>query len=132
MKTQLTVEVVNRLDELGEDRRRTMLRVAALDAAVDSVNGATITLTTGAILVASAQLMTAGSFTVGDFALFMTYVGQRSIFSDSGTIGWAIEQYKKTRVALERLFDHMPSSSRQRLVRHQPLEVDRELPLRPR
>ena len=113
---------VNRLDELAEDRRRAMLKITGLDAGIESANGATMTLITGAILVASAQMMTEGSFTVGDFVLFMTYVGKRSVFSSSGTIGWAMAQYKKTRVALERLFALIPSTFRENLVRHRPLE----------
>lgn len=121
-------QAVNHLDRKSESRRRAALSATALDAAMTAVNGATITLTTGALMVASAQLMREGSFTVGDFALFMTYVGQRSVFSSSDAIGWAIVQYKRTKVALERLFDLLPPASRQSLVDHRPLYFDGEIP----
>ena len=129
LKVAATEEhAVNHLDRKSESRRRAGLSATALDAAMTAVNGATITLTTGALMVASAQLMREGSFTVGDFALFMTYVGQRSVFSSSDAIGWAIVQYKRTKVALERLFDLLPPASRQSLVDNRPLYFDRELP----
>ena len=119
---------VNHLHRQSESRRRAMLGTTALDAAMTAVNGATVTLTTGAIMLASARLMRDGSFTVGDFALFMTYVGQRSVFSSSDAIGWAIVQYKRTKVALGRLFELLPPASRQSLVDHHPLYFDREPP----
>ena len=109
------------LDDRSTTRRRAMLRVTAVEAAMGAINGITVATTAGLVLIASAHLMRAGSFTVGDLALFMTYIGGRSFFSSTQMIGFAIAQYSIARVSLKRLLALIPDSRQLDLISHQPM-----------
>ena len=60
---------------LGETRRRADMKEGLLDGLIEALNGSVVTVSTGVILLAAAQFMRAGSFSVGDFALFVFVAG---------------------------------------------------------
>ena len=63
---------MQRFDELGAVRKEAAVRDAVLNTLIRSMNDTTVSLTTGLLLIFVAGLMREGSFTIGDFALFIT------------------------------------------------------------
>ena len=58
----------------NEQRRRTVLRDPVLTQLLSAVFANTVSLGTGLILLLGAGAMRAGTFSVGDFALFVSYL----------------------------------------------------------
>ena len=65
----------NHFDALGESRRKADMKEGLLDGLIEGLNGSVVTVSTGVILLAAAHLMRSGTFTVGDFALFVWVAG---------------------------------------------------------
>ena len=66
---------VRHFQRLSDRRRSADLKEGMLDGLIQSLNGGVVTISTTVILLAAAQLMRSGSFTVGDFALFVYVAG---------------------------------------------------------
>jgi ATP-binding cassette subfamily B protein len=73
--------VVDHFRRLSESRRKTVLRERAFALFTSSIYWNTVYLGTGMILLLGAQAMRDGTFTVGDFALFVSYLGFVTHFS---------------------------------------------------
>jgi ATP-binding cassette subfamily B protein len=98
---------------------------------LDSVFRNTVNLGTGAILLLAAQEMqaTAGaapSFTVGDFALFVYYLGFVSDFTALIGVRWA--WYQQVGVSFGRLSTLMAGAPPEKLVEHGMVYMSGELP----
>jgi ATP-binding cassette subfamily B protein len=70
-----TEGVLRRFAALGETRRRAALRDSLVVEGTDAAIWNFVHIGTGFILLLSARAMRAGSFSVGDFALFTMYIG---------------------------------------------------------
>ena len=97
--------VVAHFRRLSEDRRRYALRERAINLVTNSIYWNTVYLGTGLILLLGAQAMRDGSFTVGDFALFVSYLGFVTEFS--GFAGLFLSQYKQLSVSVARMLGLM-------------------------
>lgn len=106
--------VVERFRELNEVRRQTALRDRLFRAALDSLRSGVVSLGTGVVLLLAARAMRAGTFTVGDFALFVTYLGQLTYFPEE--IARLLTEYKLADVSVERLTALLGGASRTTLV----------------
>jgi ATP-binding cassette subfamily B protein len=106
--------VVKRFRELNEVRRQTALRDHLFQGALDSLNSGIVSIGTGVVLLLAARAMRSGTFTVGDFALFVTYLGQLKWFPDE--IARVLTQYKLADVSIERLTGLLGGVPRQTLV----------------
>jgi ATP-binding cassette subfamily B protein len=93
--------VVEHFRRLSEIRRKTVLRERAFNLLTGSVYWNTVHLGTGMILLLGANAMREGTFTVGDFALFVSYLGFVTEFS--GFIGLFLTQYKQLGVSVARM-----------------------------
>jgi ATP-binding cassette, subfamily B, bacterial len=93
--------VVEHFRRLSEIRRKTVLRERAFSLLTGSVYWNTVHLGTGMILLLGARAMSEGTFTVGDFALFVSYLGFVTEFS--GFIGLFLTQYKQLGVSVARM-----------------------------
>src|SRR5436190_2415141 len=111
---------------MNEKRRKAALMDSLLTQLLDSFNMNTISLATGLILLIVAQSMQAGAFTVGDFALFVTYLG--SIVGAPRQVGRMIARFKQTGVAVERMEKMVEDAPQGTLVEHGPVYVRGELP----
>ena len=103
---------VEHFDALGEDRRRAFLAETRFAVILDSVNTVALTVGTGLVLLSGAQLMRAGSFTVGDFALFTTYIAVWPVSIFPGWFGTLLVDFKRAQVSLDRMFGLLPAGSR--------------------
>ncbi|WP_029422795.1 ABC transporter ATP-binding protein [Alicyclobacillus macrosporangiidus] len=93
--------VLQRFRQLNEQRRQAALKDNLFKQWVQSLNQHVLSISTGAILLVSAAQMQAGRFTVGDFALFTTYLAW--LANSISLFGYMVFQHKRLRVALDRM-----------------------------
>jgi ATP-binding cassette subfamily B protein len=122
--------VVEHFRRLSEIRRKTVLRERAFYLLTGSVYWNTVHLGTGMILLLGARAMSEGTFTVGDFALFVSYLGFVTEFS--GFIGLFLTQYKQLGVSVGRMLALMRGGATnvpaEALVDSTPLDLNGPLP----
>jgi ATP-binding cassette subfamily B protein len=123
--------VVEHFRGLSEARRKTILRERAVQLVTESLYWNTVYLGTGLILLLGAQSMRDGSFTVGDFALFVSYLGFVTEFS--GFAGLFLTQYKQLAVSVRRMLALMRGNSSdvsaKGLIAHPSLQLKGPLPV---
>ncbi len=122
---------VSHFQALSAGRRSADLKEGILDALMRSVNGSTVVVTTALLLALAAPLMRDGSFTVGDFALFVTMIGGNFMAFLMQTLGEALAELRRSRVSLERLVELVPESPPRTLVRGGSLHVRGPIPEEP-
>ncbi|SEO84332.1 ABC transporter ATP-binding protein [Paenibacillus sp. OV219] len=93
--------VIERFRKFNDDRRRTMLKDKMMGQVLDAIFTNTVNLGTGLILLVAGQKMQSGSFTIGDFSLFVYYL--TFITSIITNVGTFITHFKQMGVALDRL-----------------------------
>src|SRR5207244_12123429 len=111
---------------LNRKRRKAALMDQLLTQLLDSFNMNTVSLATGLILLLAAQSMRAGSFTVGDFALFVSYVG--GVAAAPRWVGRQVARFKQVGVSVERMEKILEDAAPHSLVKHEPVYVRGDLP----
>ena len=101
--------VVEHFGRLNDVRRRALLRERGVQLVTQSIYWNTVNLGTGLILLLGAQAMRTGSFTVGDFALFVSYLGFVTEFT--GFAGLFLTQWKQLNVSVRRMLALMRGES---------------------
>jgi ATP-binding cassette subfamily B protein len=101
--------VVDHFRRLNDIRRHALLRERAVQLVTQSIYWNTVNLGTGLILLLGAQSMRAGTFTVGDFALFVSYLGFVTEFT--GFAGLFLTQWKQLNVSVRRMLALMRGES---------------------
>ncbi len=89
------------LADLNEMRRKAALQDRLFEEVLNSIFRNTTNIGTGLILFSAARTMQTGAFTVGDFALFVFYLG--FVTEMTGVLGIQLARYKQAGVAFERL-----------------------------
>ena len=115
-------------DRLSDHRRSADLREGIVDGVMEALNGGVVIFMAGVILLAAAQQMRSGSFTVGDFALFINIVGQFSVVWTFRRIGQLLASLRRSRVSFDRLAELMPESRPEELVAKGKLYLRGEVP----
>jgi ATP-binding cassette subfamily B protein len=118
--------VVAHLRARNEVRRKAALADVLLNQVLGSVSWNAGHLGTGLVLLLAGQAMRTGRFTVGDFALFVSYLGH--LAQSTGLFSELARQYKQQGVSYERLFALLQGGPPQRLVAHHPLYLRGPLP----
>jgi len=93
--------VVRAFARLGDVRRRAAVRDALLAEVFKNVNDNMVHLATGIILWVGAGAMQRGTFSVGDFALFVTFLPR--LTGTVSFLGAMMVQHRRTGVAFDRL-----------------------------
>lgn len=93
--------VLQRFSTLSEARRKAALKDNLFKQWMRSLNQHVISICTGVILLMCASEMQAGRFSVGDFALFTSYLVNLG-FSIS-LFGYMVFQHKRLKVSLDRM-----------------------------
>jgi len=83
-------------------------------------------LGTGIVLLMVGSKMSAGTFTIGDFALFAYYLGHTADFA--GIMGEHLAWIKQVGISLERTFHLIQGEPPETLVAHNPIYLKEELP----
>lgn len=93
--------VMDNFKEINREREKYMIKDSMFSQMLNSVYNGALSLGTGLILLTAASAMKAGSFTVGDFSIFVYYLSFISNFIQF--LGTFIANYKQTEVSLERM-----------------------------
>ena len=118
--------VLARFERINEVRRVETVKDRMFTTVLESVYRNAVSLGTGAILLLTAQGIRAGTFTVGDFALFEFYMSWVSLLPFWA--GWVISRYKQLGIAFERLHALLPAVSPAALVEHGPVYLSGPFP----
>ena len=110
---------VERLRELGDARRGEAVRDSVFGELLDSLNVNLVHLGTGLVLLLGARAIQAGTFSVGDFALFVVYLDQLGWFP--AEIGRLIGDLKRNEVSFDRLRALVPGEPAAALVAPAPV-----------
>src|SRR6266542_1805609 len=121
--------VVEHFRVLSEARRKAALKDQLLTALLDSFNVNTVNIGIGLILILSARSMQSGSFTVGDFALFTSYIGW--VAALPRWVGRLLTRVKQVGVSIERMNRLLSGAPDGRLVEHSPTYLHGALPALP-
>lgn len=118
--------VITRFRELNETRRTMALRDRLFHEILRSIFRNAINLGTGVILVLAAQAMRAGTFSVGDFALFVYYLD--FISELAAFTGLLVARYKQIGVSVGRMQRLMEGAPAEALIEHNEVHLDGNLP----
>jgi ATP-binding cassette, subfamily B, bacterial len=118
--------VIGYFHELNDERKKLSLRERLFDEILDSIWRNTASLGTGVILILAGESMRAGTFSVGDFSLFVTYLAS---MSDLTTFyGMMVARYRQLNVSIERMYRLMEGAPKDALVEVSEVRLDGTLP----
>jgi ATP-binding cassette subfamily B protein len=118
--------VIGHFYKLNDERRRLTLKERLFNEVLDSLYRNTSTLSTGIILILAGQSMRSGTFTLGDFSLFvylLQSMGDLTTFA-----GMVSARYKQLEVSVQRMYRLMEDAPLTALVEHSPVDLDGPLP----
>jgi len=118
--------VVSHLRTVNEARRKAVLNDLVLTQLLQSMSYNAANLGTGAMLLVAAGAMRDGRFTVGDFALFVSYIGW--LAQVTSMVGNFMTQYRQVGVSINRLLELLPGAPPAALVAHGPIYARGPLP----
>ncbi|AWT59797.1 MAG: putative multidrug resistance ABC transporter ATP-binding/permease protein YheI [Candidatus Moanabacter tarae] len=120
------VDLVKHFRGLNDQRRRSTLVDNIFNELLQSINANLGHIATGVILILVAEKMKSGSFTVGDMALFATYIGQ--VARSGSLLGTLLAQHKRAGVSYDRIANTVEDIPRQRLIDDAPLYLTEHPP----
>jgi ATP-binding cassette subfamily B protein len=118
--------VIEHFHRMNDNRRKLTVREKLFDDVLSSIYRNTSTLSTGVILILVGQSMRAGTFTLGDFSLFvylLQSMGDLTTFA-----GMLAARYKQLDVSVQRMYRLMENAPLDALVRHSPVDLNGPLP----
>jgi len=118
--------VLAHVRELNEERLHATVRDRLLSQSFHSFFWNTATLCTGLILLAAADSLKTGAFTVGDFALFVIYVGV--LAEVVAVLGDFMMHLKQGAVSMERMASLAYDETASSVVMHAPIHMKGPLP----
>lgn len=121
-------QMIDHFKELNEARRKVALIDRLFEEMLNSIFRNMSSLGTGVILILAAQAMQAGTFKIGDFALFVYYL--EFIGEFTGFLGFLSARYKQASVSvnrMQRFIDDQP----QDLLKRGPVYERGDLPTIP-
>ncbi len=113
------VRVVGHFRTVNDARRRATLNDTVFNEFLQSVSTNLANIGTGLILLMAAGQIREGAFTVGDFALFVSYLGGLSVAA--GFVGQYLTQWRQIGVSVNRLTALMQDVPVTDLTRHGPV-----------
>ncbi|HUP28354.1 MAG TPA: ABC transporter ATP-binding protein [Chloroflexia bacterium] len=121
--------VVTYFRTLNEARRKATLNDILYTQLLGSIAANAANLGTGVLLLIAADAMRVGRFTVGDFALFVSYIGWLS--QVTSMFGNYLTQYRQMGVSIDRLLTLLQDAPSEALVDHTPTYLSGPLPAIP-
>jgi ATP-binding cassette, subfamily B, bacterial len=118
--------VINHFHMLNDERRKLTIREKLFDDILSSIYRNTSTIGTGVILILVGQSMRAGTFTLGDFSLFvylLQSMGDLTTFA-----GMLAARYKQLDVSVQRMYRLMENAPLDALIQHSPVYLNGPLP----
>ncbi|GIP42895.1 HlyB/MsbA family ABC transporter [Paenibacillus sp. J45TS6] len=118
--------VHDRFTKLNEDRRQAALKDNLFKQWMRSLNQHVISICTGLILLMCASEMQAGRFTVGDFALFTTYLA--NIGYSISLFGYMVFQHKRLKISFDRMRTLFRPGEEDRIIESRKIYLNEEPP----
>jgi ATP-binding cassette subfamily B protein len=118
--------IIGRFRQLNDRRRETMVKDKLLTQLVDALSNGTVDVGMGLILLLATRAMFAGQFSVGDFALFASYIWPSTHLMRMA--GHLLTRYKQVGVStgrMDAIMQGLPSGS---VIAHNPIYMDDDLP----
>ncbi|HET9907325.1 MAG TPA: ABC transporter ATP-binding protein [Anaerolineales bacterium] len=118
--------VIGHFHRLNDERRKLTIREKLFDDVLGSIYRNTSTFGTGVILILVGQSMRAGTFTLGDFSLFvylLQSMGDLTTFA-----GMLAARYKQLNVSVQRMYRLMENAPLDALVEHSKVDLEGDLP----
>jgi ATP-binding cassette, subfamily B, bacterial len=120
-------QVIHAFKQINEMRRQATLKDLLLSQILSSFLKNLSNLGTAILLVAAAQMMRTGTtLTVGDFSLFISYLGEFATMA--GFLGESLTRYYQTEVSLLRLTELIPGIPPLSLANPEPVYLRGALP----
>lgn len=121
--------VIGHLRRLNDERREAMVADRLLTQVLESIALNASSLGTGLILLLGARTMASGQFSVGDFALFVYYLGYAADFTHFA--GRWLALYRQTGVAKDRLLTLLQGAPPARLLQRTEIRLRGPVPVPP-
>ncbi len=118
--------VLKHFDEINDDRRKMVVKERLFQTILGSLFRNAVNLGTGIILILVGRSMSSGTFTVGDFSLFVFMLGGISELTTFS--GLLLARYKQIGVSVERMGRLMEGAPPEALTAFSEIYVDGELP----
>jgi ATP-binding cassette subfamily B protein len=119
-------DAVNYLQGLNEVRRRAAVRDRSFEEGLFSFYKTTAAFGIGVMLLLAGQAMASGTFTVGDFALFVYYLWFATEMPS--LVGTFAGDYQQQAVSIRRLVELVPDERPEALLEHAPIYEQGALP----
>ena len=113
-------------DRLNEERWRVSLKDRLFDETLGSLFRNTTNLGSAVILILLGRAMQQGTFTVGDFALFVYLL--QAVSELTMNTGWMVARYRQLGVSVERMGRLMEGAPPEALIETGPVYMDGALP----
>lgn len=114
-------DVARHFQRLNAKRRKATLVDNLFNQMMRSVSANVGHIATGVILILVAEKMRSGTFTVGDIALFTTYVGE--VARSGSLIGTIMAQHRRAGVSLDRMSRTIEGAPAGALTEHHPVHI---------
>ncbi|HMO55944.1 MAG TPA: ABC transporter ATP-binding protein [Roseiflexaceae bacterium] len=108
--------VVAHLQRVNEIRRAAALRDQLLSNLISAFSFGAANIATGVLLILAAQSLQSGQFTVGDFALFASYLGWMAFVI--GMVGGYVARYQQVGISLRRVIELLQGAPEDLLTQH--------------
>ncbi|MBN9392432.1 MAG: ABC transporter ATP-binding protein [Chloroflexi bacterium] len=109
-------QVLKHFEKLNERRRKATLKDVLFERVLGSIFSNAANIGTGLILLLVAQSMKTGDFSVGDLALFVSYLSW--IGTVTSMFGIYLTNYRQAGVSVNRLGELLEDAPPERMVRH--------------
>lgn len=118
--------VINHFHQLNDSRRKATIVDNLFNQLLRSISFSINHIATGIIMILVAEQMRDGSFTVGDFALFTTYVGD--VARSGSLLGGIMAQHQRAKVSFNRMEGTVEEMPDEDLVKHTPVYLKEQQP----
>jgi ATP-binding cassette subfamily B protein len=118
--------VIAYFNELNDERRKLSLKDRLFNEILFSLFRNAVNLGAGVILLLAGQAMQEGTFTVGDFALFVFYL--EFISNLTAFVGLLVARYRQIGVSVERMDRLMVDAPPEALIEFSPVYMDGNFP----
>ena len=118
--------VIGQFRAINDARRTASINDVVFNTALQTISSNLANLGTGILLLLAASKLRTGEFTVGDFTLFVSYLGGLSV--TAGFIGQYLTQWRQVPVSVDRLTALLQGAPASDLMAHGPTYLRGPLP----
>lgn len=118
--------VIDYFRTVNDARRKASINDVVFNTLLSTISRNLANVGTGILLLLAASQLRSGQFTVGDFTLFVSYLGGLSVAA--GFIGQYLTQWRQVPVSVDRLTELLQGAPAADLMKHGPTHLTGPLP----